>query len=116
MAGKEIHHIQLHQSRSMMSFLWLIILVFGGGYGYFFYKMGAKLEEPEPPAYSLDLRNEGAPVEIDYVNRWHVVVKVKRPEGDEVRFYDPNNGELDGTYLLPASAEAASSDEESGAE
>lgn len=116
MAEQQVHQVKLHTSNSV----WIFYLIFLAMMGAFLYFLLNRLNDEDDNAeiapYSLDLRSEGAPVSIDYVNRWHVVATIDRAEGKEIRLYDPDTGKLVGTYWEPASAEAASDEDESGAE
>lgn len=116
MAEKEVYHVKLHQSvwERFTGYFWVIALL--AFWWVIIQPLKSSLNKPEAPAYSHDLRGEGAPVEMDFDNPWSVKVTVSRPDGDEIRFYDVKTGRLEGSFLVPASAEAPSSDEESGAE
>lgn len=120
MAEKRVHHIQLHQPAATKMILLLAVLIFGGGYGYFFYKATKAFDEPaaaDPGPYSIDLRSEGAPVAIDYDSRYeHIIATVIRSDGKEIRLYDPYTGKLVGTYWEPGPEKAPSEEDESGAE
>lgn len=116
MAEKEIYHVKLHQGGLESSFLtivWILMMV-----ALWWYVIGPQVTRgsAEAAPYTHDLRSEGEPVEMSFENPWSVMVTVKRPDGDEVRFYDTKTGRLESTFLTPASAEAASDEDESGAE
>lgn len=116
MADKEIHHVKLHQG----AWVWVIpvgVLVYLGGFSWFFREeFKDELNPPESAPYAVDIRSEGAPVTIDYISRWHIVATVERADGKEIRLYNPDDGKLVGTYWESASADAASEEDESGAE
>ncbi|HOP19451.1 MAG TPA: hypothetical protein PK585_05170 [Amphiplicatus sp.] len=116
MAEREVLNVKLVKGglENFSGLFWVIAM--GFFWWLIFQPMRENFTKPEPDPYLHDLRGEGAPVEMNFDNPWSVMVTVNRPDGDEIRFFDVKTGKLEGTYLVPASAEAASDESESGAE
>lgn len=101
MAEKQIYHVRMEQGASIWVLLIGMPVIFGG----FLWFALKRIDAPDPVPYVLDFRAESVPVSVDFETRYeHIVVTAKRPEGTEIRFYDPSSGNLVGTYWEPPSA------------
>lgn len=100
---RQIYDIRMHQPRSQWVFIFILIVAMVGFYaGLPIYLKKALPDEPERVPYSHDFRGMNGDIKIDTFQRYDsIVVVLTTEEGREVRLYDPENGELRGTYFGP---------------
>lgn len=97
MADDQLYHVKLHDSGSkwISAFYMIAALALFGFLVFTLYS--DKFDDKGP--YRVDLNQLQNSTTIDIKSRYEIVVREEKPEGVELRLYDPHSGKLLGSFI-----------------
>lgn len=100
MADKEIHQVRLHYGSPAE---YAVAILFSAALigGMLYWTSRTRSERDNAAPFFFDLRNEGAPVNVEITDNGPTIARIERADGIEARIYGAQTGKLVGTIWAP---------------